>query len=84
VKEGRKVKEQVGKRQIGKGQKASWQICPLPTCLLPLALYSSQTGYPSNDFKYNSSTFFRAHGVFRKNFKLDWMLGSFLKQLTSM
>jgi hypothetical protein len=33
--------------------------------------------------KYNSSTFFRAHGVLRKNFKLDLMLGSCVKQRTS-
>lgn len=32
--------------------------------------------------KYNSSTFFRAHGVLRKNFKLDLMLGSCVKQRT--
>ena len=30
--------------------------------------------------KYNSSSFFRAQGVFRKNFKLDLMLGPFVKQ----
>lgn len=30
---------------------------------------------------YKSSTFFRAHGVFRKNFKLEEMLGLLLKQL---
>jgi len=32
--------------------------------------------------KYNSSTFLRAHGVLRKNFKLDLMLGSCVKQRT--
>jgi hypothetical protein len=31
-------------------------------------------------FKYNSSTFLRAHGVLRKNFRLDPMLGSCVKQ----
>jgi hypothetical protein len=32
--------------------------------------------------KYNASTFLRAHGVLRKNFKLDLMLGSWVKQRT--
>ncbi len=32
--------------------------------------------------KYNSSTFFLAQGVLRKNFKLDLMLGSCVKQRT--
>jgi hypothetical protein len=32
--------------------------------------------------KYNCSTFLRAHGVLRKNFKLDFMLGSCVKQRT--
>lgn len=32
--------------------------------------------------KYNSSTCLRAHGVRRKNFKLDLMLGSCIKQRT--
>jgi hypothetical protein len=34
--------------------------------------------------KYNSSTFLRAQGVRRKNFKLDLMLGSLLKQRMGM
>ena len=41
--------------------------------------------YQVNDFfqrsfKYNASTFLRAHGVLRKNFKLDLTLGSCVKQ----
>lgn len=32
--------------------------------------------------KYSSSTLLRAHGVLRKNFKLDLMLGSCVKQRT--
>jgi hypothetical protein len=32
--------------------------------------------------KYNSSTFALAQGVLRKNFKLDLMLGSWVKQRT--
>jgi hypothetical protein len=33
---------------------------------------------------YSSSTFFLAHGVFRKNVRLDLMLGSLVKQLIRM
>lgn len=34
--------------------------------------------------KYNSSTFFLAQGVLRRNLRLDEILGSILKQLMSM
>jgi len=33
---------------------------------------------------YNSSTFFLAQGVLRRNFRLDLMLGSLVKHLTVM
>ena len=38
----------------------------------------------ASDFKYKSSTFFLAHGVCRKNFKLDLMLGFSIKHLMRM
>ena len=36
------------------------------------------------DVKYSSSTFFLAHGVLLKNFKLDFMLGSLRKHWIGM
>lgn len=36
------------------------------------------------DIKYSSSTFFLAHGVLLKNFKLDFMLGSLRKHWIGM
>lgn len=37
--------------------------------------------FSSTRFRYSASTSERAQGVLRKNFKLDFTLGSFLKQL---
>lgn len=45
-----------------------------------LLYWVNDNGIVHLDFKYNSSTFLRAHGVLRKNFRLDLMLGSCVKQ----
>ncbi len=44
--------------------------------------YAYCTLHMFNLGKYNSSTLFLAQGVLRKNFKLDLMLGSCVKQRT--
>jgi hypothetical protein len=51
----------------------------LKTCGTDALLQGVSCQVGKSDFKKSSSTFFRAHGVLLKNFKLDLMLGSFIK-----
>src|ERR1700712_413293 len=81
----RKPAKQRAKRGVTALLRRQWRrLAVHPSVSVNVRTWPDHSRLLRASFTYNDSTFSRAHGVLRRNVRLDLMLGSLLKQRMSM